>query len=58
MSVLDTQFLGWLAAALTLATFVCRDMLRLRLLALAANMAFIAYGLGGGLWPPCTCCWC
>lgn len=43
--------LGWAAAALTLASFVSRDMLRLRLLALAANMAFICYGLGAGLWP-------
>lgn len=36
--------LGWIAAALTLGTFVCSDMRRLRLIALAANAAFIAYG--------------
>jgi hypothetical protein len=39
MSTVDTQLLGWLAAALTLATFVCRDMQRLRLLALAGSLA-------------------
>jgi hypothetical protein len=38
------DMLGWVAAALTLATFFSRDMLRMRTLALAANMAFIAYG--------------
>ena len=52
MSVLDAQFLGWLAAVLTLATFICRDMRRLRLLALAANAAFIGYGLQR------SCCRC
>jgi hypothetical protein len=51
MSVLDTQFLGWLAAALTLATFVCRDMRQMRLLALAANAAFIGYGAAAQLLP-------
>jgi hypothetical protein len=51
MSVLDTQFLGWLAAALTLVTFICRDMCRPRLLALAANAAFIGYGAATQLLP-------
>jgi hypothetical protein len=41
MTAFDVQTLGWLAAALTPATFVCRDM---RLLALAANAALIGYG--------------
>jgi hypothetical protein len=41
---LARDVLGWAAALLTLMTFVCRDMRRLRLLALAANAAFIAYG--------------
>lgn len=44
MTAFDVQILGWLAAGLTLATFVRRDMRRLRLLALAANAAFIGYG--------------
>lgn len=52
--LIPIEVLGWVAAALTLATFVCRDMLRLRVLALAANMAFIGYGLGIGLWPVVT----
>lgn len=53
-TLVPVDLLGWLAAGLTLATFVSRDMLRLRLLALAANMAFIAYGLAAGLWPVAT----
>lgn len=42
---------GWLAAALTLGAFSCRDMVRLRTLAVLANLAFIAYGAGAALWP-------
>lgn len=42
---------GWLAASLTLVTFVCRDMRRLRLAAIGANLAFIGYGSSAGLWP-------
>lgn len=45
---------GWLAAALTLFTFVCRDMHRLRLLAICANLAFITYGACAGLLPVLT----
>ncbi len=45
------QALGWTAAVLTLVTFLCRDMRRLRLTALAANMAFIGYASLAGLWP-------
>jgi len=52
--LVPVDVLGWCAAALTLATFTCRDMLKLRLLALAANMAFISYGLSAGLWPVAT----
>jgi hypothetical protein len=51
MTPFDVQILGWLAAALTLATFVCRDMRRLRLLAMAANAAFIGYGAAAQLLP-------
>jgi hypothetical protein len=42
---------GWLAAALTWMTFFCRDMRRLRGLALCANAAFIAYAALVPLWP-------
>lgn len=45
------QALGWTAAVLTLVTFLCRDMQRLRLTALAANVAFIGYASLAGLWP-------
>jgi len=45
------DFLGWAAAALTLLAFSCNDLLRLRCSALAANAAFIAYGVTAGLWP-------
>jgi CRP/FNR family transcriptional regulator, cyclic AMP receptor protein len=45
------DILGWAAAALTLLAFTCNDMLRLRYSALAANAAFIAYGLAAQLWP-------
>jgi hypothetical protein len=47
----DPDTLGWLAAGLTLATFICRDMRRLRLMALAANVAFIGYGAVAQIWP-------
>jgi hypothetical protein len=50
-SLLSNDVLGWAAALLTLMTFVCRDMRRLRLLALAANAAFIAYGALAHLLP-------
>jgi hypothetical protein len=43
--------LGWSAAALTLLAFSCNDLVRLRYVALAANAAFIAYGLMAQLWP-------
>jgi hypothetical protein len=42
MKMMDA--IGYLAAALVLATFSMRSMGRLRLLALASNLAFIAYG--------------
>jgi hypothetical protein len=43
--------LGWAAAALTLLSFSCSDILRLRYVALSANAAFIAYGFTAKLWP-------
>jgi hypothetical protein len=51
MNALLTEVLGWLAAGLTLLTFACADMRRLRLLALGANAAFISYGWLAQLWP-------
>jgi len=50
-SILGPEALGWAAALLTLLTFVSADMRRLRLLALAANAAFIAYGTAAELLP-------
>jgi len=43
--------LGYLAASLVLATFCAKSMVLLRMLAIASNIAFIAYGYGAGLWP-------
>lgn len=51
MGAVDILFRGWMAAALTLATFVCRDMRRLCFQALPANAAFIAYAKAAPLWP-------
>jgi hypothetical protein len=51
MSAPLTELLGWLAAGLTLLTFASADMRRLRLLALAANAAFISYGWLAQIWP-------
>jgi hypothetical protein len=51
---IEMQIPGWLAAGLTLATFVCRDLRRLRLLALATNAAFIGYGAAAQLLPVLT----
>lgn len=36
--------LGYLASALVLATFCMRDMVALRCMAIASNLAFITYG--------------
>ncbi|MES2978821.1 MAG: hypothetical protein V4731_10385 [Pseudomonadota bacterium] len=51
LAPLVADVVGWSAAALTLLAFSCNNILRLRYLALAANVAFIAYGLMAGLWP-------
>ncbi len=50
-SIFGPQAMGWAAALLTLMTFISADMRRLRLLALAANAAFIAYGSAAELLP-------
>lgn len=46
--------LGWLAAGLMLTTFWCADARSLRRCAVAANLAFIAYGLASDLLPVLT----
>ena len=43
--------LGYVAASLVLATFCAKSMVLLRVLAIASNLAFIAYGYCAGLWP-------
>jgi len=50
-AILGPDALGWAAALLTLLTFFSADMRRLRLLALAGNAAFIAYGSMAHLLP-------
>lgn len=42
---------GWLAAGLTLAAFLMRDMQALPIAGIGANLAFIAYGLAEQLYP-------
>lgn len=42
---------GYLASSLALATFSLQSMRRLRMMALASNLAFIAYGYLGDLMP-------
>jgi hypothetical protein len=46
-----TDGIGFAAAALVLATFCMRGMRTLRLVAIASNVAFIAYGYLGHLAP-------
>ena len=43
--------IGYLASALVLATFCMRDMAALRCMAIASNLAFIAYGAMADLGP-------
>ena len=43
--------LGYLAASLVLATFCAKSMVLLRVLAIASNIAFVAYGYVADLWP-------
>jgi hypothetical protein len=49
--MLSPETFGWVASSLTLLTFMCADMRRLRFAALGANAAFIAYGALAQLWP-------
>jgi hypothetical protein len=43
--------LGYLAASLVLATFCAKKMVPLRALAIASNIAFVAYAVVAGLGP-------
>ncbi len=45
------EALGYLAAALVVASSAMRMMVPLRLLAIASNLTFVAYGLAAGLVP-------
>jgi CRP/FNR family cyclic AMP-dependent transcriptional regulator len=49
MKIVDS--VGYLASGLVLATFCMRSMSGLRLVGLASNLAFIAYGYLGNLTP-------
>jgi hypothetical protein len=49
--MLETDAIGYLAASLVLATFCMRSMRCLRFVAIASNLAFIAYSYFGGLMP-------
>lgn len=51
LTPMHADTLGWIAAALMVATFSCREARRLRPLAVATNVAFIGYGVMAGL-PP------
>jgi hypothetical protein len=45
------ELIGYLASLLVLATFCMRDMMSLRVVAIASNVAFIAYGALAGISP-------
>ena len=49
MTAIDAM--GYFAASLVLAAFCAKRMVSLRALAIASNLAFIAYGLSADLWP-------
>ncbi len=48
---MTTDFAGYLASALVLATFTTNDMRLLRVVGIFSNIAFITYGALGGLVP-------
>ncbi len=45
------ETLGWLAAALTVASYAVRTMLPLRILAILSSLAFVTYAVLLSLWP-------
>lgn len=42
---------GYLASLLVFLTFYMKTMIPLRVIAIASNVAFMTYGIGGGLYP-------
>ncbi len=48
---MTTDFAGYLASTLVLATFTTNDMRLLRVVGIFSNIAFITYGALGGLVP-------
>ena len=46
-----SDYLGVFACTLVLCTFAMASMVRLRLVAMASNVAFIGYAWSLGLWP-------
>ena len=45
------DLVGWVAASFVLATFCAKGMATLRSLAIASNVAFVAYAYAADLWP-------
>ena len=45
------DLVGWVAASFVLATFCAKRMATLRSLAIASNIAFVAYAYAADLWP-------
>jgi hypothetical protein len=45
------ELAGYIASALAFLTFYMQTMIPLRVIAIASNVAFIVYGLGGRLYP-------
>lgn len=48
---MNSELLGWTAAALMVATFACREARAMRALAVGTNLAFIGYGALASLTP-------
>ena len=46
------EAIGYLAALITVATFYMKLMIPLRVLGLASNVSWIAYGALAGVYPP------
>ncbi|MCZ7599674.1 MAG: hypothetical protein M5U09_20625 [Gammaproteobacteria bacterium] len=45
------ELIGYLAAVLVFTSFYMKTMIPLRIVALGSNLAFIAYGIAGSLYP-------
>ena len=52
ISTLDwIEVIGWIASALTIATYAMNTMLALRILAIGSSVFFLIYGLALQVWP-------